>query len=141
MEVRFTKHRLEQLSAPRRLTALERSVLRLLVRGSETALCQVENATVTEECVDRCGSLVLSVRPGACKEVAAKDCLLANAEWRHGNTAHDLQDVLLFIEGGYLTLLETYQGDGEIPSGLPVPEDLTMLWGPEPEGRSSNDAV
>jgi len=130
MEVRFTKHRLSELAAPRPLTAHERSVLQFLVRGSEAALCQVENADVTKECVDQCGSLVMAVAPGACAQIPGGSGLLANAEWRFGETIHEMQDVLLFVRDGNISMLETYRGDAKVPSGLPKPDDLTLLTGP-----------
>jgi len=144
MEVRFTKHRLSELAAPRPLTAHERSVLQFLVRGSEAALCQVENADVTEECVDQCGSLVMAVAPGACAPIPGGNGLLANAEWRFGETIHEMQDVLLFVRDGNISVLETYRGDAEVPSGLPQADDLTMLWGvdgavPWPDADSNKD--
>ena len=131
MEVRFTKHQLVELAAPRPLTPHELQVLERLVLGSEVALCQVAHATVTEECADHCGSVVFAVPRDACGEIPRGNGLLANAEWRRGNEISDVQDVLLFVEDGLLSLLETYRGDGQVPAGLPQPADLTMLIGPD----------
>jgi hypothetical protein len=127
MEIRFAKHELVELTGARPLTSQERSVLSFLVRGSNAALCQLKNATVTKECVDHCGSLIMAVRSGACDQIP-RDGLLASAEWRFGDT---VQDVLLFVEHGYVRWLETYRGDAEIPRGLPRADDLTMLFGVE----------
>jgi hypothetical protein len=131
MEIRFTKHRFIELATPRSLTSHETQVLQLLVRGSEAADCQVARATVAEECVDRCGSLVMAVPRGACGQILSSKRLLANAEWRYGNEGADVQDVLLFVDDGFLSLIETYRGDGEVPRGLPKVADLTILLGPD----------
>jgi hypothetical protein len=113
------------------LTSHERAVLHFLVRGSAAAVCQVDSATVTEECVDHCGSVALSVRRGACAPTSSENGLLANAEWRDGDALEDMQDVLLFIEGGFLCLLETYRGDAVVPAGLPQVAGLRRLLGPD----------
>jgi len=104
----------------------------------------VENVDVTEECVDHCGSLVMAVAPGACAPIPGGNGLLANAEWRFGETIHEMQDVLLFVRDGNISVLETYRGDAEVPSGLPQADDLTMLWGvdgavPSPDAASNED--
>jgi hypothetical protein len=131
MEVRFAKHQLVELTRPRSLTHHERQVLELLVRGSEAASCQVAHAAVAEECVDRCGSLAMAIPRDGCGQIATANGLLANAEWRRGEQASDVQDVLLFVVDGFLSLLETYRGDGQVPPGLRRAADLTMLIGPD----------
>ena len=131
MEVRVTKHQFIELATPRPLVPHEREVLEFLVHGSEVAVCQVAHASVTEECVDHCGSLAFAVPREACGEIPTRNGLVANAEWRRGSDVRDVQDVLLFVEDGSLSLLETYRGDREVPHGLPQVADLTMLIGPD----------
>jgi len=88
--------------------------------------------------------MVMKVPMGACERITSRNGLLANAEWRQGGRVQGVQDVLLFVRDGCISLLETYRGDGEVPPGLPQADDLTMLWGvdgavPRPDAASNDD--
>lgn len=127
-DVRFTDHELVEIQPPRDLTPHERSVLELLIGESSLAAaarCQLDRASVSAECIDRCGTIELEVPTEPCPPLGSDPGLLADGEAAIKGDVH--QAVLLFGEAGRIRYLETYRTDGQRPAGLPLPGDVTLL--------------
>lgn len=121
---------MEELNPPRELTAHELATIRTIGdTTSDAALvrCQIERASVRAVCVDRCGTIEFTVSSTECPRFSPASGRVAEGVWREGKDS--AQTVLLFAHDGVLDRLETYRHDGEVPSGLPVVDELPTWAG------------
>jgi hypothetical protein len=128
--VRFTRHEMKELNPPRELTAHERATIRTIGDATSDAAvvrCQLDRASVSAACVDRCGTIGLIVSPGGCPRLSSAIARVGEGVWREGKEL--TQTVLLFADEGLLVHLETYRHDGEVPTGLPPVDELPSWAG------------
>lgn len=128
MRIRFTNHEMEVIDPPRALSISERSVLYAMAKASGEAgpaVCQIDSALVSAECMDRCGTVEFVVAARACPKLQSCNGPLAEAESHSGEPS--AQTVLLFTRDCLLDYLETYRHDGQVPQGLPAADELT-IW-------------